>query len=130
MKNLKIIVFIAGFMTMTSAYAHSRDYYTRPAYDYYHSYPSRVDQRQYNQQRRIERGLYNGRLTPRELGALSRQQHKIARLESHFKSDGWLSWRERQVLQHKQNQASQRIRYFNHNDRARPLGYDYYGYNR
>jgi hypothetical protein len=129
MKNLKIIVLFAGLILMTSAHAHSRDYYNQPGYDY-HSYPDRIDQRQFNQHRRIERGLYSGRLAPWELEKLSRQQHRIAWLEHRFNSDGRLSWRERQILQHKLDRASRRIDHFNHNDRNRPWGDDYYGYNR
>jgi hypothetical protein len=129
MKNLKIIVLFAGLLSMTAAHAHSRDYYTRPNSDYY-SYPDQVDQRQFNQQRRVDRGLYSGRLTPWELEKLSRQQHKIARLKHHFKSDGWLSWREKQILQNKLDKASRRIHRFTRNDRNRSLGYDDYDYYR
>lgn len=128
MKNLKSIVFIVSLFSMTAAFAHSGGYYTQPGYDN-HSYQNRVDRRQGNQQRRIESGIYRGRLTPREIERLSWQQNKIARIENRFKSDGWLSRRERLILQKKQNQASRRIYEFKHNDRYQPSNYGYYSYN-
>lgn len=69
----------------------------------------RVDQRQYNQQNRIERGVATGKLTPGEAARLEREQANIRASERAFKDDGRLSPRERAILEAKQDRASRDI---------------------
>lgn len=76
-----------------------------------------VDQRHYNQQHRIERGLRNGSLTPREAQRAERQQHSIDRQEARMRErhDGRLTGYDRAVLQHRENRASRHIYRAKHN---------------
>lgn len=78
----------------------------------------RVDQRQANQQRRIDQGVASGQLTPRETFRMERQQQRIANAETRAKADGVVTRQERRHLQHKQNQASRHI-YRQKHDRQR-----------
>jgi len=127
MKTLTCIGLIAGLLFMSHAQAHaefgdyrgqqtSRDYRPR---DW-------VDARQHQQQRRIERGLYSGRLSPSELNKLQRNQQKIARLEHRFKSDGWLSHSEQRILDKKLDRVSDQIDHLKHNDRYGRAAYRSY----
>ncbi|MGZ8144610.1 MAG: hypothetical protein ACXWTH_13635 [Methylosarcina sp.] len=122
MKNTKMIVLIAGLLSMTSALAHTSDYYKQHKPHYY-TIQDRVDIRQQKQQRRIEQGIDSGLLTRGELEKLERQQNKIARLENRFKSDGRLSRKEQRILTQKLDLASQRINDLKNNGRSIPLSY-------
>ena len=57
-----------------------------------------VDRRERNQQRRIHQGIRSGELTRREAGRLEEEQARIRIAERYAKSDGHVSWRERQRL--------------------------------
>jgi hypothetical protein len=127
-KHNTIIALIAGLLSMASAHAHTNGNYPRYAPHYY-STPDRVDKRQYEQQKRITQGIESSRLTPRVLAKLDRQQDKIARLENRFKSDGWLSRKEKRILNKKLNAASQRIYRLKHNGRQYPVVHSYYADN-
>jgi hypothetical protein len=81
------------------------------------AHPRGINQRQYNQQNRIYRGVRNGSLTPRELSRLERQQGRIQAQESRFRSDGHLSYRERRILHHRLNNSSHNIYRAKHNGR-------------
>jgi hypothetical protein len=78
-----------------------------------------VNQRQYNQQRRIDHGVASGRLTPGEAARVERQQASINRQEDRMRDrhGGYLTGRNRAVLQHRQDNASRHIRYAKHNGR-------------
>ncbi len=128
MKHNTIIALIAGLLSMASAHAHTNGDYPQYASHYYNT-PDRVDKRQYQQQQRIAQGIESGRLTPREWAKLDRQQDKIARLENRFKSDGWLSRKEKRILNKKLNAASQRIYRLKHNGRQYPVVHSYYADN-
>ncbi len=69
----------------------------------------RVDQREANQERRIEQGVRSGELTPREAARLERGQRKVERLEAQAKADGVVTRRERQALHHVQDNQGRRI---------------------
>jgi uncharacterized membrane protein YebE (DUF533 family) len=71
----------------------------------------RVDQRQYNQAKRIEHGRKTGQLTWWEARKLKAEQARIAAAERHFKRDGHLSRAERARLEAMQDRASQHIRH-------------------
>lgn len=69
----------------------------------------RVDQRQANQERRIEQGVASGSLTPREANRLERGQQHVANMESRAKADGVVTRQERARLHQAQDVQSRRI---------------------
>ena len=69
----------------------------------------RVDQREANQQARIEQGAASGQLTHRETRHLEKQQAAIQRAEAHAKADGHVSKHERKRLHRMQKAASKDI---------------------
>ena len=69
----------------------------------------RVDQRQANQERRIDQGVASGELTPRETARLERGQQHVDNMEANAKADGVVTKRERAKLAHAQNVQSRRI---------------------
>lgn len=78
----------------------------------------RIQQRQQNQERRIDQGVASGALTPRETGRLEAQQAKIQQDEQRMKSDGVLTRAERKKLTREQDRASRSIYRKKHNVRA------------
>ncbi len=67
------------------------------------------DQRQVNQERRIEQGVESGSLTQREAARLERGQDRLQNMENKAKADGVVSRQERVRLQRAENKQSQRI---------------------
>ena len=55
----------------------------------------KIQQREQNQEKRIEQGVRSGQLTPREAGRLEAQQAKIQQDEARMKADGKLTRAER-----------------------------------
>ena len=84
-----------------------------------HSFAGSINERQANQKNRIAQGVVSGELTKRETVKLAAQQHKLARKEARFRSDGELSARERVNLQRSLNRSSANIYRKKHNDRDR-----------
>ena len=76
------------------------------------------DERNANQEARIQQGEANGSLTPREAAHLQHQQHEIHRAERHAAADGYVSPAEKARIQRMQNHASQSIADKKHNDRV------------
>lgn len=68
-----------------------------------------INRRERHQQQRIVRGLRSGELTIRETARLEHQQASIRRFERRAKSDGNLSWRERQRLDNRLDRANRNI---------------------
>ena len=68
-----------------------------------------IDQREANQQARIQQGVARGQLTPREAMRLERRQSHIRRAEMHARADGVVTPRERARLQRMQARASRAI---------------------
>lgn len=68
-----------------------------------------IDQRQANQERRIEQGEKSGALTARESQRLERQEGHIDQMEAKAKSDGVVTGKERARLEHAENVESRRI---------------------
>jgi hypothetical protein len=118
MKILTFISLTAGLLFIAQAQAHADfgDNYGRPVWRDYRPHDW-VDARQLHQQRRIERGIHTGQLSPSEVKKLHRKQRKIARLEHRFKRDGWLSHSEQHILDKKLNKASEQIHRLKQNDR-------------
>ena len=69
----------------------------------------RLDQRQENQERRIEQGVQSGQLNAREAARLERKQERIDKMEARAKSDGVVTKQERARLHHQENVQSRHI---------------------
>jgi hypothetical protein len=68
-----------------------------------------IDQRQANQERRIDKGITSGVLTEQEANKLTHQQAHINRMEDKAKSDGVVTKKERAKLHAAQDRASRHI---------------------
>lgn len=68
-----------------------------------------IDQRQTNQEQRIDQGIASGQLNEREARRLDRQQNHIDRMEDRAKSDGIVTRKERARIGAAQNRSSQHI---------------------
>ncbi|MGB4065769.1 MAG: hypothetical protein WBK19_18260 [Azonexus sp.] len=69
----------------------------------------RVDQRQANQEQRIDQGVASGSLTQREANRLDRGQQHVDNMENRAKSDGVVTRGERARLHQAQEVQSRRI---------------------
>jgi opacity protein-like surface antigen len=68
-----------------------------------------IDQRQANQEKRIDQGIASGQLTQREANRLEREQNRINRMEERAKADGVVTDKERARLRAAQDRASRHI---------------------
>lgn len=82
-----------------------------------------IDQRQQNQQQRIEQGVQSGALTAREAERLEKGQAHVERLENRAKADGSVTPRERARLEHAENVQSRHI-YHEKHDRQHDFNHD------
>jgi hypothetical protein len=80
-----------------------------PAFSFAQVDTPRVDQRQLNQERRIEQGVASGSLTAREANRLERGQQHVDNIETRAKADGVVTRQERARLHQAQDVQSQRI---------------------
>jgi len=71
----------------------------------------RIEERQANQQQRIEQGLRSGRITPQEARVLQNEQRRIQVAERRAAADGRISRSERQRIEQMQDQADAHIRH-------------------
>lgn len=78
-----------------------------------------VDARQANQRARINQGVANGTLTPRETVRLRAEQAHIRRDERAAKADGVVTRRERAHLQHELDRSSADIARQKHDGQER-----------
>jgi hypothetical protein len=69
----------------------------------------RIDQRQANQERRIERGEKSGALTEKEAARLDKGQARVQKMEDKAVADGKVTKRERVALEKAQDRQSRRI---------------------
>jgi hypothetical protein len=76
-----------------------------------------IQKREAVQQKRIEKGVESGKLTPKEAGRLETREAKIKQDEERMKSDGKLTKKERAKLTKEQNKASRKIYKKKHNAR-------------
>lgn len=76
-----------------------------------------INQRQENQNKRIEQGEKSGELTHREANKLERQQNKVNRMESRAEADGKVTKGEAKRIEKAQNEASHDIYNKKHNSR-------------
>ena len=79
-----------------------------------------LNQRQHNQQQRIQQGVESGELTRGETRRLAAEQRHIRREDARYKSDGQLTRAERADLNRDQNRASRDIYRQKHDAEARP----------
>ena len=77
-----------------------------------------IQQREVNQQNRIDQGIQSGQLTPHEAGRLEAQQDRIQQKETRMKSDGNLTKQDRVKLTRAQNRASRNIFRKKHNNQT------------
>lgn len=68
-----------------------------------------IDQRQANQEKRIDQGIASGQLNKRETRRLERQQNAINKAEDKAKADGVVTAKERSRLHQAQDHASRNI---------------------
>ncbi len=76
-----------------------------------------VDQRQENQEKRIEEGKTSGQLTEKEEHRLERRQNHIEKAEKRAEADGKVTPQEAKKLNRMQNRASREIYRKKHNNR-------------
>ncbi|MGO9379786.1 MAG: hypothetical protein ACLPN1_07375 [Dissulfurispiraceae bacterium] len=83
-----------------------------------------IDQREVNQQNRIEQGVQSGQLTPKETGKLEAQQARIKQREERMASrdNGNLTANDKAKLTRQQNRASRNIYTKKHNDKTANVG--------
>jgi len=79
----------------------------------------RVDQRQANQEARIEQGVKSGELTKKEAARLKAGQARVAAKEAKAKEDGKVTAGERARLEHAQDKQSRRIAKQKHDKQER-----------
>ena len=78
-----------------------------------------IDQRQANQEQRVDLGVASGQLNKRETRRLDREQGAINRAENKAKADGTVTTAERKRLHHMQNKASKDIHQQKHDAQVR-----------
>jgi uncharacterized membrane protein YebE (DUF533 family) len=69
----------------------------------------RIDQRQANQERRIDAGEKSGQLTPKEAQRLEKGQARIQKMENKAVADGKVTKKERAKIEQAQDRQSRRI---------------------
>lgn len=69
----------------------------------------RIDQRQENQDRRIDQGVASGQLNEREAARLEKGQAHVQQMEDRALADGTMTKRERARIERTQNRQSRRI---------------------
>ena len=80
----------------------------------------RVDQRQANQERRIDQGVQSGQLNATEAARLDKGQAKVEKMEEKAKADGTVTKKEKGVLHHAQEKQGKRIYRQKHDRQTRP----------
>jgi uncharacterized membrane protein YebE (DUF533 family) len=78
----------------------------------------RIDQRQANQEKRIEAGEKSGQLNQREAARLEKGQARVQKMEDKAVADGKVTARERARIEKAQNRESRRIYREKHDKQA------------
>ena len=92
---MKIVTFVALAVVAAPVFAQS-------------STP-RIDQRQANQEQRIEQGVQSGQLNQREAARLEKGQARVQKMENRATADGKVTAKERARIEHAQDKQSRRI---------------------
>jgi tellurite resistance protein len=79
-----------------------------------------VDQRQANQEARIQQGVKSGQLTPKEAAKLEKGQAKVQVAEDKAKADGKVTPKERAKLAKMQNKQGKKIYKQKHDEQKAP----------
>ena len=79
-----------------------------PAYSQSTSTP-RIDQRQSNQERRIDQGVQSGQLNQKEAARLDKGQARVQKMEDKAVADGKVTAKERVRIEKAQDKQSRRI---------------------
>src|SRR5207237_3438968 len=82
--------------------------FTLPALGQTSSTP-RIDQRQANQERRIEQGEKSGALTKKEAARLEKGQARVQKMEDKAAADGKITAKERARIEKAQDKQSRKI---------------------
>ncbi len=102
MNHLKSLIAVAAFALTGAAFAQT----ATPADP---TATPRIDQRQANQQKRIDQGVASGQLNAKETARLQKREGKIAADEAAAKADGKVTKAERAKLTREENHASRAI---------------------
>ena len=78
----------------------------------------KLDQRQANQQKRIDEGVKSGALTEKEAARLQKRQAQLAKHEEKAKADGVVTKQERRRLEREANRDSREIERLKHNKKT------------
>ena len=78
-----------------------------------------IDQRQANQEKRIDQGIASGQLNEREANRLNKQQEHINKIEDKAKADGVVTKGERARMDRAQDRASRHIAREKHDAQGR-----------
>jgi len=113
-------VALAALMTLAAASSGALAQTPAPAAPAASTATPRVDQRQANQERRIQQGVASGQLTRREAHRLEHQQGAVQRAEDRARADGKVTTQERARLQHMQDHTSANIARQRHDTQRRP----------
>ena len=81
--------------------------------------PPRIDQRQTNQEQRVDQGITSEQLNEREADRLNRQQGQINKMEEKAKSDGVMSKKERARIVAAQDRAARHLAREKHDRRGK-----------
>ena len=76
----------------------------------------KIDNREANQEQRIDQGSRSGALTPKEEAKLDAGQAKIEKMEEKAKADGHVTKHERKHINKEQNVQSKKIHDMKHNE--------------
>lgn len=82
-----------------------------------------IDQRQINQQQRIDQGVQSGALTTHEAARLEKGQAHVENMETRAKADGTVTQKEKAHLEHAENVQSRHI-YKQKHDRQHDFNHD------
>ena len=80
-----------------------------PSFVFAQAETPRIDQRQANQEKRIDQGVASGQLNEREATRLNNQQEHVNKMEDKAKSDGVVTKKERARISHAQDRTSRHI---------------------
>ncbi len=76
----------------------------------------KIDNRQAQQEQRIDQGVKSGAITPKEAEKLDAGQAKVQKIEEKAKADGTVTNQERKRIHHHQDVESKKIRRMKHNE--------------
>lgn len=69
----------------------------------------RIDQRQENQDKRIDQGVKSGQLNQKEAARLEKGQARVDKMENKATADGKVTAKERRRIEHAQDKQSKKI---------------------